>query len=418
MTIVRRVPWSRFIITLGLVSGVSGMVLAQDWEARTSGRADLLNGVWFTDANRGFAVGQGGTVLETEDGGQTWSALALTVDDMLDVSFRDGSTGLIVGDNGKIFRTVNAGQDWNEVSSGTESNLSGVAFGSGGLAYAAGRDGTILRSTDSGGTWLLVETGADRYRAATAFGQRAWVVGNDGVMRATNDGGLNWFSPSSGTASDLHDVVFVSADEGWVVGQNNTVLYTNDAGTTWTPRNDSIGIGLNTVFFGNSDLGWIGGRLGDAFHSTDGALTWAGEPTPTLDELNAVHFSDAFHGWAVGDSGTILARVVSSVTLSVDRDGVEWDAAPGDPLYDVVRGDLVTLRTTGGDFSAATDECLAPGILANFVDFAIDPPIPGEGFWFLVRVNPAGDVGTYDSGSFRQAGFRDSEIASSGVDCL
>ena len=36
-------------------------------------------------------------------------------------------------------------------------------------------------------------------------------------------------------------------------------------------------------------------------------------------------------------------------------------------------------------------------------------PGPDAGFWFLVRVNP-GDVGTYDSGSFRQSGLRDGEI--------
>jgi hypothetical protein len=133
--------------------------------------------------------------------------------------------------------------------------------------------------------------------------------------------------------------------------------------------------------------------------------------------LNAIHFSDAFHGWAVGESGVILTRVVPAVTLSVGPDQVEWDAAPGEPLYDVIRGDLGIFVATGGDFAAATEECLAPETAATFVDFDDDPPLPGDGFWFLVRVNSDGDTGTYDSGSFLQTGMRDPEILLSGEDC-
>ena len=65
----------------------------------------------------------------------------------------------------------------------------------------------------------------------------------------------------------------------------------------------------------------------------------------------------------------------------------------------------------------ATEACLAPGIVETSVGFTADPPVPGEGFWFLVRVDPPGGTGTYDSGSFRQFGLRDVGIASSGADC-
>ena len=235
-------------------------------------------------------------------------------------------------------------------------------------------------------------------------------------MRATDDGGQTWFSPMSGTVNDLHDVVFVSEDEGWVAGQSNTLRYSRDGGATWTLRNASVGIGLKTVFFGNPELGWTAGRLGNAFHSTDGALTWVAEPTPTMAELNGIHFADAFHGWGVGDNGTILTRQVPSVELSLNDDKIEWDAFPGDPTYHVLRGDLGTLLASGGDFTLATDECPAPGIAGTFVEFPPDP-LPGEAFWFLVRVSADGETGTYDSGSFRQSGLRDAEIASSGVDC-
>lgn len=405
------------IITSMLVLFVGApAVFAQDWETQTSGATNVLNGVWFLDEARGYAVGNGGTVLETEDGGQSWSPLLLTFDDMLDVAF-DGDIGLIVGDNGTIFRTTNAGQDWLQIPAGTDNNLAGVAFGAGGMVYAAGRDGTIVRSLDSGASWSLVETGTDRYRAVSAIGERAWAVGNNGVIRATTDGGANWVSLDSGTNNDLHDVTFVSSTEGWIAGQNNTVLYTSDSGSTWVSRNASIGVGMNSVFAGNPQLIWITGTLGNTYHSQDGAVIWNNEPTPTLNEMNAIHFTDAFHGWAAGENGTILTRVVPSVKLSVDRDTVEWGAAPGDVLYDLIRGDLGTLRTSAGDYSMAIDECLASGTAATTVNFASDPILGGEGFWFLVRVNPGGQTGSYDSGSFQQSGLRDAEIVASGLDC-
>lgn len=406
----------RILTCLVVLSIAAGAVSAQQWQAQTSGTGNLLNGVWFVDALRGFAVGGGGTFLETGDGGQSWAPIALTADDLLDVAFHGPSLGLVVGDNGTIFRTVDGGQSWTDVSGATGSNLTGVAFGAGTLAYAAGRDGVILRSANDGATWTQMETGADRYRSVAAVGQRAWVVGNGGVIRATDDGGLTWFSLASGTPDDLHDVSFVSPEEGWIAGQSNTLLYTGDGGQTWSLRNSSIGVGINAVFFGNPSLGWSAGGTGNAYASTDGAVSWNAEPTPTLEDLNALHFADVFHGWAVGGGGAILTRQVPSVTLSVDKNRLEWDALAGDVFYDVVGGDLSALLDSGGDFATATDGCIADEITTAFVD-EFSEPAQEEGLWFLVRVNTGGGLGTYDSGSFRQAGLRDEEIALSGADC-
>ena len=68
----------RILMTIALLT-TAVTAVAQDWEARNSGSSSVLNGVRFVDAERGFAVGDAGTILATEDGGSTWVALALTV---------------------------------------------------------------------------------------------------------------------------------------------------------------------------------------------------------------------------------------------------------------------------------------------------------------------------------------------------
>ncbi|MDZ7292862.1 MAG: YCF48-related protein [candidate division KSB1 bacterium] len=287
---------------------------AQTWGSQTSGTANILEAVWFTDVQNGWAVGNSGTTLLTTNGGQSWSAISLTSEDLKDVAFFNQSLGLIVGDNGRIFRTTNGGTNWTQIASGTSSNILAVAFGEGGMAYAAGRDGIILRSADNGASWTVVETGTTRYRGIAAKGnQFAIVVGEGGKIKITADGGLNWVEKSSGTTSDLHDVFFLTTTEGWIAGQNEVLLYSNDGGNSWASRNTGITIGLEAVVFLNSNHGWAVGNSGAIFKTINGGQNWTPESGGVMHELNEVFFLNAANGWAVGDNGTILYRKDISV---------------------------------------------------------------------------------------------------------
>ena len=101
------------------------------------------------------------------------------------------------------------------------------------------------------------------------------------------------------------------------------------------------------------------------------------------------------------------------VTQSAGEVHVMWDPVPGATAYDLIKGSLVNLRSSHGDFAFATNTCVAddtPGVeaLHNVA------PAPGFGFFYLVRpLNCAGN-GSYNEGSPAQIGLRDSEIDSSG----
>ncbi len=105
----------------------------------------------------------------------------------------------------------------------------------------------------------------------------------------------------------------------------------------------------------------------------------------------------------------------TALTLFAEADLLIWfqpSMGPG-VSYDVVRGDLTTLRVPAGDFKLATLECLTPADLeTNSMTFGPDPSAD-DGFWFLVRANTVAGSGSYDAHADSQVGLRDAEINSS-----
>ncbi len=96
--------------------------------------------------------------------------------------------------------------------------------------------------------------------------------------------------------------------------------------------------------------------------------------------------------------------------------GLSWSAVLPSTGYDVVRGDLVTLVTTAGNFTAATTDCLENDTAATLTNDG-DPPAVGGGFWYLVRAVNCHTAGSWSSGGPGQQGSRDAEIATSAGAC-
>jgi photosystem II stability/assembly factor-like uncharacterized protein len=77
---------------------------------QNSGTENRLLGVSFVDANHGTAVGVGGTIVRTTDGGATWvTQTSGTTNNLRGVSFTDANNGTVVGEHGTILRTTSGG---------------------------------------------------------------------------------------------------------------------------------------------------------------------------------------------------------------------------------------------------------------------------------------------------------------------
>jgi photosystem II stability/assembly factor-like uncharacterized protein len=119
-------------------------------------------------------------------------------------------------------------------------------------AIAVGERGHVAVS-ESRSDWRQVDNVPTRANltAVAAFGDRAWAVGHDGVILASEDGGLTWkvqredrwqplpeddleaeFDPTQG--APLLDVIALDANTVIAVGAYSLMLVTRDGGSTWT----------------------------------------------------------------------------------------------------------------------------------------------------------------------------------------
>lgn len=121
-------------------------------EQRDDGYSSFYD-VWFTDANKGFAVGN--SYYYTTDGGTTWTFLeeGKISTGAYDIHFLDADKGFQVG-GAKILKTVNGGTNWTiettpDISSTT---LYSVHFPSSTIGYACGSKGTILKYSETAST--------------------------------------------------------------------------------------------------------------------------------------------------------------------------------------------------------------------------------------------------------------------------
>jgi photosystem II stability/assembly factor-like uncharacterized protein len=102
----------------------------------------------------------------------------------------------------------------------------------------AGLGGVMLRSTDGGRTWHYANSNSEQALFAADFGANAVVaVGERGLQRVSQDGGLTYARPEEGVMprvfTFMRDLTFGTPDRGWIVGAAGMVLRSSDGGTTW-----------------------------------------------------------------------------------------------------------------------------------------------------------------------------------------
>jgi N-acetylneuraminic acid mutarotase len=94
-----------------------------------------------------------------------------------------------------------------------------------------------------------------------------------------------------------------------------------------------------------------------------------------------------------------------------------WMPVGGATAYDLASGSLATLLSSGGNFTTATQSCLADNLAATSLEVADGTPATGDGRWYLARAVGCGAQGTYNSSAPNQVGLRDAEIEAAAASC-
>ena len=208
-----------------VVAGERGHILYSDdngstWQQANVPTTQMLTGIHFVDAQRGWAAGHDGLILASSDGGENWriqrdgiaaqhqanlelrerslqkieqlqqqletsdeealADLELELEDavmdledadlaleelvftspFMDIWFQDSNRGWAVGAFGTLVTTTDGGQHWNSeqqlVDNPDEFHLNTITGDGKGRVFIAGEGGVMFRSLDSGVTWETI----------------------------------------------------------------------------------------------------------------------------------------------------------------------------------------------------------------------------------------------------------------------
>lgn len=240
---------------------------AKHWrQARSVPVSVTLTAVRFADASNGWAVGHGGVILATRDGGESWTVQAdgvrlaqaairaaaalsdnprgpllahqasqLAADGpdkpLLDVHVVDANRIVAAGAYGLFFETLDGGAHWtaafDRLDNPKAQHIYAMAVRSGHWLLA-GEQGLLLRSTDGGrGFARLASPYPGTWFAAAETGEGAWIVaGLRGQAWRSTDGGERW-----SRLDGAPPVTFASAHP---IG--DSVLLANQAGQIFVAR--------------------------------------------------------------------------------------------------------------------------------------------------------------------------------------
>jgi len=298
----------------------------------------MLRAVFFAGDQNGWAVGDGGTVVHTTDGGESWNASIVNPKaDLYTVFFIDAQRGWIGGSLlGKevVYDTQDGGASWRrEVRLGDFhlSSVMGIWFvdAQHGWIAAFAEDhtdglGLVFQTGDGGKRWS--QTYAGQYKnglLAIKFldQEHGWAIATDTILY-TKDGGKNWLVQSRASQQPqdiLFGLDFLSPSDGWAVGgmYAGEVLHTSNAGETWNsipvPGTQKLPSGEETLFttsvkFVNPSEGWIGSSDGAILSTEDGGKTWTVGSTGTSQTTSSVAVTSRAV-FAVGTEGKILRRL-------------------------------------------------------------------------------------------------------------
>lgn len=224
------------------------------------------------------AIGERGLIVLSDDQGKTWRqagqvpvSVSLTA-----LSFVDAQHGWAVGHGGVILHTTDGGETWTK-------RADGLALAKVVLAEAeqlvAQRPGDPAAERAVADARRLVDDGADKPLLDVRFAdvRRGWVVGAYNLFFETTDGGATWRSISSrlDNPRGLHlNALAVRGQTVFIVGEQGLLLRSLDVGQTFQGLTSPYKGSWFSVALGEDGLVTVGGLRGNAFRSADGGATW------------------------------------------------------------------------------------------------------------------------------------------------
>ncbi len=304
------------------------------WEKINIPTSQTLYSVYFTDSLFGWAVGDTGTIIHTDDGGDSWTIQDSKTDNNIrDIFFLDRNNGFAVSWNfsGSFFgtlihETTNGGADWTSYQY-PQQNLfmNCILFLDSLKGWMGGSPHALVKTIDGGANWMQ----ASIYTNPLAFfpvlniqfynEQYGYASGGmfdiAGVTWSTSDGGDNWqpIKPEDAPADEVHglyifDSITVMGSGGDPdLGYGVAMIRSVDGGENWTYEELSMqGNAFDLDFRTDMDAWAPLGPQQKLIYSQDAGNSWSEYASPAATEIYDIVFPDSLHGCGVGKNGALI----------------------------------------------------------------------------------------------------------------
>ena len=339
------------VLELGPYSILSMANPLDEWPTEFREDADL-HGVFFLDAQTGWAVGDRGAIWQTTDGGQRWQLQPAPVGCRLNaIYFLDRRRGWIVGgwtqpythrSRGVVLRTESGGQQWTRVKNLELPELRGVHFVDAATGYAAGFGNPLYPSgcfvtSDGGRSWQTVSSDTAHNWTGVAFmgSGSGLLVSSRGAVASLRNRQLKLLREASPRFRRFRNLAARQDGPAVLVGDGGLVIATDNGGQQWSnltanlPGSISQQFDFHAVETSGTQM-WVAGTPGTVvMRSANGGRSWETHETGQTLPLEDLRFVDRNIGWAVGAQGTILKTIDGGARWTIQHAASERVALLG-----------------------------------------------------------------------------------------
>lgn len=313
------------LLLSALALGLATITNAQNWTQQTSGVTSQLNAVKFTDTQNGWAVGDGGIILNTTNGGSTWSSIN-NLFSSSPINFTEldviGNNIWACTDNALVLYSTNAGNTWSvsstpSVAMGTSLNHINFSRQNSNNGWAVGGSSTtgiVFKTNDGGATWTSVTNvpGLSNMPSGVQVVSSTIFITDAGMVKKTIDGGLNWTTLN--VATNIMKPIALSTIDIWCIqGLNNSqfAFKSTNGGSVFNSFSSTLPISgylinIDAIDINNVLLVSYTGSGYEVFETNNGGTLWSATNLGAISGyINDISFPDFNNAWVVGSNGNI-----------------------------------------------------------------------------------------------------------------
>lgn len=296
------------------------------WFEQNTGLGEYLTDVEFINENIGYAIGEGGKVIKTTDGGTTWTQQNISTTALLyDSYFLTDQKGWICTSEGYVFKTTDGGTNWIGVGVLSSGSLIAIDFISATTGFVVGDNFTsgfveIYKTADAGSSWSAINPplGMSSVLDIEFIDDLKGFVLDYYDLYYTSDGGLSWVLISDISGSiQLSRIEMLDSQIGWITGVNGVIFKTTNGGLNWLQQTSPVTSALWGISIIDMNNVFVAGQNGTIISTADGGANWVVHSVPTIVELAAVSAVNLEAAWTCGENGKIYRINTDNTDLEI-----------------------------------------------------------------------------------------------------